>query len=437
MTSIAAGSGHHSHAHDAGGLLSAENVTLPAGGGRGKGIAFSGLGLLLVVGSLGLSMAGVAGMDLRHWLAMYLVGAMSVLAMCLGSMFFVLAFHLTNAGWASTIRRQFENVASFTPLAALLVFPVLLVEIVTHGKMFLWLSPEMAHDEVLGRKAVYFYLNQPVGGFPLFWVIRAVVYVSVWTLLSRRLASLSRAQDATGDVALSARARFMSAWGILVFALTTAFAAFDWLMSLDFKFFSTMWGVYYFAGSAFAASALVAFILARLRGAGKLEGVVTQEHFHDLGKLMFSFTVFWAYISFFQYFLIWYSNIPEETAFFVYRNNQPWQGIGVLLMIGHFAAPFLILLFRKVKQSASLLTVMALWAMFIHVVDIYWIVRPMVDARLEHPSPLLSTLWLDAAAILGVVGLFAGYLCIKIPKSPLVALKDPYMRESLEHRNWV
>jgi hypothetical protein len=376
-------------------------------------------------------------MNLKHWLAVYHTGAMTVLALCLGSLFYMLAFHLTNAGWSVTLRRQFENVASFLPFAFLLVLPTLVVEMVSHGKLFLWMSHSQAGDHLMEHKRAYFYLNQPVGGVPVFFILRAILYVTVWTYLSRRLCKLSRLQDQTGDPVLSAQARFTSAWGMLLFALTTAFASFDWLMSMDYKFFSTMWGVYYFAGAAFASPGLIALINSRLIAAGKLRGVVTSEHFHDLGKLMFSFTVFWAYIAFFQYFLIWYSNIPEETAFYIYRDNEPWKSIGVFLMFGHFVIPFLILLFRPVKKSFSLLTVMGVWAILVSVVDIYWIVRPMVDATNDHPAPIGPTIWIDALAIAGPLAIFAGYLFIKIPSVALIPVRDPRLPEALEHRNYV
>ena len=438
-----------SHAGSLPAALRAENVTYPHGAGRTAGMG------LFVVGAIGLGVlvaagaAGVGGLSLKHALGVYHIGTMAVLAMCLGSLFFVMAFHLINAGWSATIRRQFENVASFLPFAYLLILPTLAIEIATHGKLFLWLDPAYYADHSLQAKSAYFYLpskivdeaGQPLTSpvFPLFFVIRAGIYGVVWTYLSRTLAKLSRTQDETGGTEASAKARFTSSWGMLLFALTTAFAAFDWLMSLDFKFFSTMWGVYYFAGSAFSASALVAVILSRIRGGGRLQGAVTSEHFHDLGKLMFSFVVFWAYIAFSQYFLIWYSNIPEETAFFHYRSDEgsPWRSLGIFLMIGHFGAPFLILLFRGVKKSNVLLGLMGLWALLAHVLDLYWVVRPMVYAANPSPPPVTQGMWLDVVGIVGVLAVFAGYLCWKIPSVSLVPLRDPYMHEAMEHRNYV
>jgi hypothetical protein len=157
-----------------------------------------------------------------------------------------------------------------------------------------------------------------------------------------------------------------------------------------------------------------------------------------MGKLMFTFTVFWAYIGFSQYFLIWYSNIPEETAFFLHRMTPVWINLGRFLIIGHFVAPFLILLFRPVKRAPAAIIFMGLWAILMEIADLYWIVRPMAYAGSEEGTPAGSMPFvIDVLAIVGVVGLFAGYLIYKIPQSNLVAIKDPRMAEALAHKNYV
>lgn len=431
-------------------LLSSENTTLPVGAGRGLGLMLMLVGFLAAAGVLGLGAAGVGGITLKHAVAVYHVGAMTILAMALGGLFFTMVFHLTNAGWAVVIRRQCENLASFLPFAWLLVMPVLAIEILTEGTIFAWLNPIYYSDYMLQHKAVYFYAplhiadpvtHQPVthGVFPLFFVLRAVFYGLVWTMLSRRLARLSREQDASPSVELAAKARFTSAYGMLLFALTLAFASFDWLMSVDFKFFSTMWPVWYFAGAAFSAMALLVLIFTRLKSLGRLEGVVTSEHFHDKGKLLFSFTVFWAYISFSQYFLIWYSNIPEETAYFFFRTRagSPWRTLGIVLMLGHFIAPFLVVLFRGVKKSPSALSMVAVWCLVMQFADIYYVVRPMVEAGSGQPPRIAAFIWADLAAMLGMMAVLVGFLLVKIPSLRLVPVNDPWMDEALAHRNYV
>ncbi len=440
------GHGHTDKAH----LLRPANISLQHGAGRGLGVGLLVIGAALSLIVLGAGAAGAGGLSLKHAIGAYMVGTIGVLAICLGNLFLVLAFHLTNAGWVATIRRQAENIASYLPLAFLMVLPALIAEIATHGKLFLWLNPAYYGDELLLAKQAYFYaplhitdpethnpLTTPV--FPVFFVLRTVLYGVIWTFLSRTMAKLSRQQDESGDIALSARARFTASWGMVLFALSTAFAGFDYLMSLDFKFFSTMWGVYFFAGAIFSGTATLILTLARLRGSGKLQGVVTKEHFHDMGKLLFAFTVFWAYISFSQYFLIWYSNIPEETAFYLYRSdvNSPWRGLGIFLMIGHFIAPFLIILVRGVKQRPALLGAMAAWAILVHMLDIYWVVRPMVDAGDGARPGLENGFWADVLGIVGPLIALLGYLIYRVPASCLIVKRDPYLNEALEHRNYV
>jgi hypothetical protein len=423
--------------------LRGENISFGPGAGAGVGIALMLVGVAAAGVTFFLGRSGTGDITAKHALAAYHIGTLAVLAMALGGLFFTLVFHLFQAGWVATIRRQFENVASFVPIAFLMVVPTLIIEIASGGMLFKWLIDAQTGDYLLAKKGFYFFFTAPVGKgeipFPTFFVLRAVLYGLAWFYLARKMVAYGRAQDEVGprgDVTPFAHARFTAAWGILVFALTTAFASFDWLMSLDYKFFSTMWGVYYFAGAAFSGSALMAVILSVLRMRGKLEGTVTQEHFHDLGKLMFSFTVFWAYISFSQYFLIWYSNIPEETAFYKFRGDH-WGNLGIALMIGHFVAPFLILIFRGVKRNYQLLVLVALFMLFIHIMDIYWIVRPMV--YIEQPAGPAGPFQyiVDAIGILAPVLVLAGYLVKRVGGNTLVGTGDPYLSEAMGHKNYV
>lgn len=418
-------------------VLKGENVRFGNGAGRGLGTGMLGLGVLLVAAAIGMGFAGAMGVSLAHAVASYLVGVMAILAVCLGATIFIMIFHLLNSGWTAGVRRQFENIMSFLPFAWLMLLPVVILEIMKDGLMFKWLNDSFATDPSLLEKANFFFW--PVGhdshSFPAFFVIRYLVYGAFWTFVTRRLLSLSYEQDRTGSVEPSAKARFTCAWALPLTALSTAFVAFDFLMSLDFKFFSTMWGVYYFAGGAFASIACVSLILNMLLSKGKLKGVVTTEHFHDLGKLQFSFTVFWAYIAFSQYFLIWYAAIPEETAFFLHRNKDGWKTVGVILMVGHFVFPFLVILSRHIKKNLNLMMFMSVFCLLVHILDMFWIIRPMVYSNVEGPGN--SALALDVVAILGAVLVFAGYMVMRVGGSTLVAVNDPYMHETLEHKNYV
>ncbi|MDX2116899.1 MAG: hypothetical protein SFY96_01810 [Planctomycetota bacterium] len=417
-----------------------DNIYLPNGGASGLST------MLLIVGVVGLAAvaaAGFAGLGVadkgyavKHALAAYHVGTLTVLTMGLGGLFFTLAFHLIGAGWSATIRRQFENLAALLPLAVLMMIPTMVIEVMGNGHLFSWMNPKFADATLLKEKASY--LNTP------FFVVRFVVYGVIWTLLSVLMNGYSRKQDVTGDRWLTAKAAKWAAPGMVVFALSVAFASFDFLMALDFRFFSTMWGVYIFAGSAFSSLAVMALVFAWLKGKGLLKGVVTEEHFHDLGKLLFSFTVFWSYIAFSQYFLIWYSNIPEETAFYLFRKSGnvgeiSYNTMFVLLCLGHFGVPFLFFIWRKAKRTPGLAATMALWMIFIHIIDLTWLVRPMVfaDAGPEIVQPGVEAWWIPIAGVLGPVGVAGFFLLRRMASGPLVPLQDPRLHEALHHKNYV
>ncbi|GMV26493.1 MAG: membrane protein [Phycisphaerae bacterium] len=436
MTSVhthlhgSAGGDHDHHGPDRAFLLRSENITLAPGAGKGISTALLGAGVIgIVLAGIGSTMIGPLGK--AHALASIHVGVMACLAMVLGNLWYVLLQSLVRAGWSATIRRQQENVATLVPLVGLGVIGVLIADLLLGHPLFTWMNKYQG-DYILEGKAAW--LNAP------FFYLRVIVYILIWTMLARRMARLSLEQDRTGDKWLSAAAGKTSAWGMLVFALSVAFAAFDLLMSTDFRFFSTMWGVYYFAGSAYSGIAVCILVTAMLRRAGKLEGVVTDEHNHDMGKFLFAFTVFWAYIGFSQYFLIWYSNIPEETAYMLARKQGGWQVIFYVMAFGHFLAPFILMLFRPLKKRPVPLIIMSLWAILMHLVDIFWIVRPMVySGQPGHTTDTigLGGLWVDVVAIGGVVAVFAALVIRKVASGPLVAVNDPYMNQSLEHKNYV
>jgi hypothetical protein len=365
----------------------------------------------------------------KHAMASYLVGVGAVLAISLAAMILVMVFHLVNAGWVATTRRQFENLMSLAPVALFMLLPVIILEVLfTRGALWEWLTPGIARTDPL-IEAKSGYLNAP------FFIVRFVLYALLWTVLSMSLRAYSVEQDRSGDRFLSSKARFMSAWGLPLTALTTAFAGFDYFMSLEPHFFSTMWGVYIFAGGAVACMAVIVLTFSALRFVGRLSGLVTEEHFHDLGKLLFAFTCFWAYIAFSQYFLIWYGNIPEETFWIAERTTGEWKGTGIFLAVGHFIIPFLFLLPRSIKRRPQLVAIGAAWILFMHVMDYVWIVRPILHHGDHAPTP--ATWWLDIAGVLGVFGVFFGLYVARLGAGPLTALKDPKLPEAMSHQNYV
>ncbi len=426
MSQIASGHSHgHDHAaHGHGHVVVLDEAT--ARGGLGKfapALWFVGI-VGLVVAVLGANTTGEHGKG--HALAAYHVGFLYSLGLALGCLGFTMILQQFNAGWSAAVRRQAENVASLIPVVLLLFIPVVVLEVfVFHGKLFHWMHEGVGEsDPVLQKKAGYLNVGR--------WLAFAALYFIIWTVLATKLRGYSVRQDATGDKWLTARARRMSSYGLLLFALSTAFASFDWLMTMDPHWFSTMFGVYFFAGSIMSAIALIIIVLGLLKMNGKLEGVVTAEHFHDLGKLLLSFTIFWAYITFCQYFLIWYSNIPEETAFYNLRQSHGYEKLGLILCFGHFLIPFVILLFRQVKRNYKLLMLVAAWQLVMHAIDLLYMVRPIV-----HGVDFGTHIWLDILGLLGPLCIFLGFVAWRVGTAALVPLKDPRLPETLEHKNYV
>jgi hypothetical protein len=361
----------------------------------------------------------------QHALTSYHMGFLYALGLALGALGLQMIFQQFNAGWSAVVRRTAETFASLFWVVFILFLPIAIIELAgQRGLVFSWMDPANHNDQIYEEKAAW--LN------PMGWGVRAGVYFLIWGTLGGTLYRLSRKQDQTGDRWLTARARFISSFGLLAFALSTAFASFDWLMGMDYHWFSTMFGVYFFAGSTVSCLAITIIILTSLRISGRLGKTFTQEHQHDLGKLLFAFTVFWAYVTFAQYFLIWYSNVPEETAFYNLRNDGNYKLIFQMLCFGHFLLPFVVLLVRPIKRNPHTLRVVALWMVVMHAVDLVYIARPIVSK--VTPG---TEVWVDIAGIAGPVCLFLGFVVWKMGKAPLVPLKDPRLQEVLAHKNYV
>lgn len=408
------------------------NITLPGSVTTKLTGAFGAIG---AVGIL-LTIVGAFALNTKHALAAYEVGLFTATAMSLGCLAMVMIFHAMKAGWTSGIRRVFENGMILLPFCWLGLGVVVILELLGPGRegsgvLLTWLYTEKQGTFLIEHKSGF--LN------PVFFVVKFLLYGGVWSFLSIRLYDLSRKQDATGDRWLTSKMRRLSCGGLVLFALSTAFFAFDFAMAQDYRFFSTMWGVYFFAISALAGISLVALTLSLLRFFGRLNGVVTEEHFHDLGKLVFAFTCFWAYIAFSQYFLIWYSNIPEETAWYTFRQQNGWMPLFTVLTVMHFAVPFVLFVSRIPKRSTIGLAFMSLWMLVLTVFDLVWVIRPMVYAPVggELTNPGAAGWWLDVAAVLGVLGVFGALFVRKLAAGPLICTKDPMLVEALSHKNYV
>jgi hypothetical protein len=372
------------------------------------GLAAAAAGLVL------LALAG--GADPRRGLAAWLVAFVYFLTIALGCLYFVLIHTAMQGGWGVAVRRVAENAAGTLPLFALLFLPLVL----GREHLYPWVNPQ-AGDALLRWKQPY--LNEG------FFLLRAAFYLVVWSATALWFLRLSRRQDDAPDPALAARLRRWSGPLLIPLGLTHTFAAFDWLMSLDPRWYSTIFGVYSFSGSLVGAFAFLAIATASLRRSGPVSVAWSAEHLHDIGKLLFTFTVFWAYIGFSQYFLIWYGNLPEETVFFRHRLQGNWGNASVLLAVGHFAAPFLFLLPRATKRSPVALSAVAVWLLLMHLVDVYWLVLPSLPGVNGRPGLA------DAGALLTVGGAFVGTFGWLTRGHPLLPVGDPRLAESMAFEN--
>jgi hypothetical protein len=397
--------------------VSAEAASIPPGHPLAKlPWIGGGVGVLAAVACFALVAAGAG--DPRELVRSWLVAFAFFLSIALGALFFVLLHHLTRAGWSTLVRRLAEHAAATLPLFALLFLPIAF----GLGELYHWAEPgAAAHDPVLAGKHPF--LN------PTAFYLRAAVYFAVWGALGGWYRRRSIAQDGAGDPAISRRLQSLSAPAMLAFGVTLTFAAFDWLMSLDPHWYSTIFGVYYFAGCAVAVYAALSIAVLALQQTGVLADEITPEHFHDLGKMLFAFVVFWAYIAFSQFLLIWYGNIPEETEWYAHRLGHGWREVTVALALGHFVIPFFYLLPRGVKRRRGTLLAGALWMLAVHYLDLYWLAMP--GLRPDSPRPHLS----DGLAFLAVGGLFVAAVGWLARRPALVPVRDPRLAESLSFEN--
>lgn len=395
--------------------LRPEQTTVPEGH-RLSRLPWIGVG----IGALGLVLAmALRGGDPKQFAFSWLFAFIFFLSLALGALYFVLIHHATQAGWGIVVRRLAENTMGTLPLFALLFVPI---PMMLMSDLFPWASRIAGgENHLLQLKAPY--LNTS------FFIGRAAVYFLCWSAIATFYVRRSRKQDATRDASISVGLRRFSGPAIIVLALTQTFAAVDWIMSLDPTWYSTIFGVYWFAGSFVSFFAFVTLMVVLLRRAGLMTDVVGLEHFHDVGKLLFAFTVFWAYIGFSQFFLIWYGNIPEETIFFRHRLEGSWRAASFLLAAGHFVVPFFFFMPRTIKRKPALLAAGAVWMLAMHALDVYWLVMPAM-----HPHGVAIGL-VDVAAFLAVGGLFVGALGWMMLGAPLVPVGDPRLPESLSFEN--
>jgi hypothetical protein len=317
------------------------------------------------------------------------------------------------------LRRFLEGLSQVLPAFVVLFLPI------AFGMklLFPWaepsaLDPELAH--LVAKKAAY--LNGP------FFLARAAVYFAVWIVVAVLLRAWSVRQDEGGAPSLTIRQRRLGAGSLPFLALTMTFAAFDWMMSLDPRFFSTIFGVYWFAGSFMSAFAVVIIAAVLTRDDPTAFGHhMSVEHFHALGKFLLAFVAFWAYIAFSQFMLIWIANIPEEVPWYILRIDGRWRWVGAFVALFQFLVPFFLLLQRAVTRSPRRLAYVAAWLLFVHWIDLYWLVMPHLHR--SGPRPWLF----DVTAFLGVGGAAVAFAVLRMRGTASVPVRDPYLEDSLRY----
>lgn len=417
--------------------LSADKFTL--GDRAGSWVPKLGMiGLVALAVAAGLGLTGDAGQQSR-FLHAYLTVYMFIASIAIGALLFVLLMNVTSAGWSATVRRIAELVASTFPVLFVLSLPLIAAALMGKAILFPWadtnaafLPADIAHliDSKTG------YLN------PMFFTARMVFYFAVWTGIAAWARRTSVAQDSSGDPLLTNRLKKFSAPAIPLMALTLTFFALDMLMALDPTWYSTIFGVYYFAGGFGAFMALLGILAKKLGDGGILDGYVRDEHYHDIGKLTFAFVMFWGYIAFSQYILIWYANIPEETVWYKEREGLFWGHVGVLFTL-KFLVPFLALMSRHMKRVPARMVIVGAWMLLMHLYDMFFLVMPSHLTTLEYLGDHeaaesfahLPFGVLEALCVIGLVSIFAAAIARNFAGTSILAIRDPRMTESMTFHN--
>ncbi len=368
----------------------------------------------LVIGIVGLlvCLIGVF-VDRDQFFRSYLFAYLFWLGMALGSLGVLMLNHVVGGRWGIVSRRLLEAGTRTMPLMAILLVPVLL----GIGSLYIWSRPAVVqHDHVLQMKHAY--LNVP------FFVIRLIVYFVIWMFYGITLRRWSLEQDDTGNPELLRRMKNWSAPGLIVFTLSGTFAFFDLIMSLEPHWFSTIYGAMFLIGQMLETFAFVIAVIVVLARRQPLRGIMTTQHFHDLGNMMLAFTCLWAYLSFSQFLIIWAGNLPNEIPWYMRRLFGGWGAVAVILVVFHFLVPFIILLQRLVKRNPAILQRVALGMILIRLIDVFWVVMPAFSQpEFKHPGFHLS--WMDFAAPIGVGGIWLALYIWNLKKYPLVPVGDP------------
>lgn len=402
-------------------MANPENYQAPAELARLRTLALGVGGIATIVVAVG------AYFNTEQALRSWLLGFIFWGGLCFGSLGVLMLQYLTGGAWGIVIRRIVEAGSRTLPLVVLLFIP-LAIGVYTHN-IYEWTHMAPTEHAIEAR-----------GPFltTWFWILRSFIYFAVWGVMVYLLNKWGADQDKSTSVEESRlileKASRFSGPTMVVYAIVVTFAVVDWIMTLDPHWFSTIWGLLFVAGWALSCFCFSVTILAYLFDKSPMNGVVGKKHFHDLGKLMLALVMVWAYFNFSQFLIIWSGNLPEETSWFLTRMKGAWGYIGVGLILFHFAFPYLLLLKRDLKRQASLLASIAMFILFMRLVDMYYQIGPAYRVSpgiVEQGAFLLS--WMDFVAPVAIGGIWLWWFFGQLMARPIVPAKDPYFEEAIEH----
>jgi hypothetical protein len=365
----------------------------------------------LFIGLLG-AVASIVGAFVApdSFYSAYLTGYMFWLGLSLGCMAILMLYHLVGGAWGTVIRRILESGMMTLPMMFVLFLPILF-----HlPRLYRWARPDVLSDPKTDPKLIeiaHSYLN--FNGI----LIRYILYFAIWIAMAYFLNRWSTEQDSIAGQS-TLRFRAMSSIGLVIYSLTISFAVIDWVMSLQARWISTIYGLLFVAGEALSTFCFVVVIETILSKRKPMSEYLNETEIHDHGKLMLAFVMVWAYFNFSQWLIIWAGNLPEEIPWYVRRLHGGWENVGLFLVVFHFAVPFALLLSRQLKREARTLVRLASWLLFMRMVDIFWHIEPA-----SHPTFHLS--WLHFTSVAGIGGLWMAYFFYNLRSRPLLVLNAP------------
>jgi hypothetical protein len=375
----------------------------------------------VVLGIVGLGLCALGGwLNPTQFFRSYLLAYIFWLGLTLGCMAVLMVHHLAGGTWGALLRRVLESGMRTLPLMVVLFVPLLF----GLRDLYSWARPEVvANDDLLRHKSLYLNVR--------FFGIRLAIYFGSWLVLAYLLSRWSRQEEQAPGVSpqgpIRQRLALLSGLGLVLYGLTMTFAAVDWVMSLEPHWYSTIYGILILVGQLLAALSFGVGVLTLLARFEPLADVITPEHLHDLGNLLLTSVLFWAYISFSQLLIIWSGNLPEGVLWYVHRIQGGWEWVGLALALFQFALPFMLLLSRDIKEAPRRLGIIAAVIFLMHLVDVFWIVMP----AFYRAGPDLH--WLDIGALLAVGGIWMAVFVWQLKGRSLLPVQDLSLQGATEH----